>query len=79
MISTAGIWGMNLTKTFIIAKNTPASSMDFTPVIFNFERLGIKFFGKIPMRFLIYEFKFFKWFKPFLSKLVFTLKTNSWH
>jgi uncharacterized membrane protein YqhA len=34
MISIAGMCGINFTETFINAKNTPDTSMDWTLVIF---------------------------------------------
>ena len=41
-ISMAGMWGINLTDTFISAKKTPAKSMDCTGLIFKEKVLGDK-------------------------------------
>lgn len=41
-ISMAGMWGINLTDTFISAKNTLAKSMDCTGLIFKEKALGDK-------------------------------------
>ena len=41
-ISMAGIWGINLTDTFISAKNTLAKSMDCTGLIFKEKALNDK-------------------------------------
>jgi hypothetical protein len=38
----AGIWGINLTDTFISAKNTLAKSMDCTGLIFKEKALNDK-------------------------------------
>jgi hypothetical protein len=40
--SIAGMWGINLTDTFINAKNTLAKSMDCTGLIFKEKTLGYK-------------------------------------
>jgi hypothetical protein len=42
-ISIAGMWGINLTDTFINAKNTLAKSMDCTGLIFKDKALEMRF------------------------------------